>query len=55
MKYILLVAFLISLFSQADDIEIYGATAIDPANRVNSNVLFIMEPLAAWVEKLTSS
>ncbi len=27
----------------ADDTEIYGATAIDEANRVNSNVLFIMD------------
>ncbi len=29
--------------SMADDTEIYGASAIDPANRVNSNVLFIMD------------
>jgi len=27
----------------ADDTEIYGASAIDPASRVNSNVLFIMD------------
>ena len=27
----------------ADDTEIYGATAIDDSNRVNSNVLFIMD------------
>ncbi|MEY8205687.1 MAG: PilC/PilY family type IV pilus protein [Bermanella sp.] len=27
----------------ADDTEIYGATAIDESNRVNSNVLFIMD------------
>ncbi len=27
----------------ADDTEIYGATAIDEANTVNANVLFIMD------------
>ncbi|NVK38518.1 MAG: hypothetical protein HWE18_11390 [Gammaproteobacteria bacterium] len=46
MKYIY--AFLISAFfivsqSQADDTEIYGANAIDINQRVNSNVLFIMD------------
>jgi len=38
--------FLLSILSQvslADDTEIYGATAIDPDNRVNSNVLFVMD------------
>lgn len=32
-----------SAFSIADDTEIYGANAIDPDARVNSNVLFIMD------------
>ena len=27
----------------ADDTEIYGAAGVDPENRVNSNVLFIMD------------
>jgi len=33
----------LSLPALADDTEIYGATAIDESNRVNSNVLFIMD------------
>ncbi len=33
----------LSLPALADDTEIYGATAIDELNRVNSNVLFIMD------------
>ncbi len=37
------IAICISLPIFADDTEIYGASAIDPANRVNSNVLFIMD------------
>lgn len=32
-----------SAFALADDTEIYGSTAIDDDNRVNSNVLFIMD------------
>ncbi len=33
----------LSVAALADDTEIYGATAIDESNRVNSNVLFIMD------------
>jgi len=33
----------LSVPALADDTEIYGATAIDDSNRVNSNVLFIMD------------
>ena len=32
-----------SIYALADDTEIYGASAIDAANRVNSNVIFIMD------------
>lgn len=39
----LIIASSITTTLMADDTEIYGATAIDPANRVNSNVLFIMD------------
>jgi len=39
----LLACLCFSQISFADDTEIYGATAIDEANRVNSNVLFIMD------------
>lgn len=34
---------LVSQLAFADDTEIYGALAIDPDSRVNSNVLFIMD------------
>ena len=36
-------ALCLSIHALADDTEIYGASAIDPLNRVNSNVLFIMD------------
>ena len=39
----LLGCILVSSFTLADDTEIYGSTAIDEANRVDSNVLFIMD------------
>ncbi len=43
-KLKILVSLLCLSFSAlADDTEIYGATAIDESNRVNSNVLFIMD------------
>ncbi len=37
----------------ADDTEIYGATAIDDANRINSNVLFIMDTSGSMDGKVT--
>jgi len=40
---ILLGLLFLSAPALADDTEIYGATAIDESNRVNSNVLFIMD------------
>ncbi len=40
---IILCLLCLSLPALADDTEIYGATAIDESNRVNSNVLFIMD------------
>ena len=43
-KFIFLISYiLVSSLAVADDTEIYGATAIDENNRVNSNVLFIMD------------
>ncbi len=43
------------LCSFADDTEIYGATAIDPENRINSNVLFIMDTSGSMDEDVTSA
>ncbi len=36
-------SFSFSFYTLADDTEIYGASAIDAANRVNSNLMFIMD------------
>jgi len=43
----------LSVAALADDTEIYGATAIDEANRVNSNVLFIMDTSGSMNGKVT--
>jgi type IV pilus assembly protein PilY1 len=40
---LILSALCFSAFSLADDTEIYGANSIDAKNRVNSNVMFIMD------------
>lgn len=39
----------------ADDTEIYGAVAISPENRVNSNVLFIMDTSGSMDEDVTTA
>ncbi len=43
------------LCSLADDTEIYGATAIDAENRINSNVLFIMDTSGSMDEEVTTA
>ena len=39
----------------ADDTEIYGSTAIDPENSINSNVLFIMDTSGSMDIEVTSA
>lgn len=46
---------LLSQLALADDTEIYGATAISPENRVNSNVLFIMDTSGSMDEDVTQA
>lgn len=44
MKFIFLVtSALLALLTHADDTEIYGAAGIDNANRINPNIMFIMD------------
>lgn len=53
-KLILLSCMLASQVALGDDTEIYGATGIDDGNRVNSNVIFVMDTSGS-MDNLVSS